>query len=109
MRQRTSLARALIGEPDILLLDECFSDVDVSTRERLLKLVLDVWQKLQLTIVHVTHDIEEAILLSRRVVLMGNRPGVIKQIFDIDFPYPRCIDDPGLIALKREIVGRFDG
>ena len=108
MRQRTSLARSLIGEPEILLLDECFSDIDISTRERLLKLVLDLWQKLGLTIVHVTHDIEEALLLSRRIVLMGSRPGRIKHIFNIDIEYPRSIDDPRLITLKKEITERFD-
>lgn len=107
MRQRTSLARSLIGEPEILLLDECFSDIDISTRERLLKLVLDLWQKLELTIVHVTHDIEEALLLSKRIVLMGSRPGRIKYIFNIDIQYPRSIDDPRLITLKKEITERF--
>jgi len=108
MRQRTSLARALIGEPEILLLDECFSDIDVSTRERLLKLVLDLWQKLGLTIVLVTHDIEEALILSQRIVLLGSRPGRIQHIFNVNLPYPRNIDDPALISMKKEIVEKFN-
>ncbi|MGE5341139.1 MAG: ABC transporter ATP-binding protein [Candidatus Omnitrophota bacterium] len=107
MRQRVALARSLIGEPEILLLDESFSDIDVLTRSKLLTLVLEMWQKLELSIVHVTHDIEEALLLGQRIALMGDRPGRIKHVFEINLPYPRDIHDPELLARKKEILEAF--
>jgi ABC-type nitrate/sulfonate/bicarbonate transport system ATPase subunit len=108
MLQRAALALALIGEPEILLLDECFSDIDVFTHTRLLKLLLDLWQQFGLTIIHVTHDIEEGLLLGQRVVVMGERPGKIKHIFPVNLPYPRDIQDIKLNYLKKEILERFN-
>jgi ABC-type nitrate/sulfonate/bicarbonate transport system ATPase subunit len=107
MLQRTALARSLIGRPEILLLDECFSEIDVFTRSRLLQMVIDVWRKLNLSVLHVTHDIEEGLLLGQRVVLMGGRPGTVKHIFDIDLPYPRQEHDPKLIQIQKEILEIF--
>ncbi len=107
MLQRTALARSLIGKPEILLMDEAFSDVDFFTRHRLLKLVLDLWKQLGLTIILVTHDIDEALLLAQRMVVMGDRPGAIKQVIDIEFPYPRDIRDPGMSGKKNDILDQF--
>lgn len=76
MRQRGAIARALASEPDILLMDEPFASVDAITRESLQELVLDLLTKKELTVVFVTHDIEEALFLSDRILVMKKRPGV---------------------------------
>ncbi|KRM30669.1 ABC transporter ATP-binding protein [Agrilactobacillus composti DSM 18527 = JCM 14202] len=84
MQQRTALARGLANNPDVLLLDEPFGALDMQTREVMQELLLKVWQTSPKTIVMVTHDIEEAILLANRVVVMSARPGKIKDIIDVD-------------------------
>lgn len=89
MKQRAAIARALANDPDILLMDEPFGALDMQTRGVMQELLLDVWQKSPKTIVMVTHDIEEAILLADRCVVMSSRPGTIKEIIDIDIPRPR--------------------
>lgn len=89
MKQRVAIARALANDPDVLLLDEPFGALDQQTRGIMQELLLDVWQKSPKTIVMVTHDIEEAILLADRIVLMSSRPGSIKEIMDIDLERPR--------------------
>jgi len=109
MLQRAALALSLIGEPEILLLDECFSDIDVFTRSRLLNLLLDLWKQLELTVVHVTHDIEEALLMSQRIAVLAEHPGTIKHIFDIQLPYPRNSHQKELNNIKNEILEKFNG
>jgi ABC-type nitrate/sulfonate/bicarbonate transport system ATPase subunit len=109
MMQRVALARSLIGDPEVLLMDEPFSDVDFFTRHTLYDLVLQLWLDIGFTMVAVTHDIEEALLLGQRVVLMGDRPGRIEEIFDVNLPYPRNVHDKDFIAQKRKILEHFDG
>ena len=89
MKQRAAIARALANDPDILLMNEPFGALDMQTRGVMQELLLDVWQKSPKTIVMVTHDIEEAILLADRCVVMSSRPGTLKEIIDIDIPRPR--------------------
>jgi NitT/TauT family transport system ATP-binding protein len=89
MKQRVAIARALAANPDVLLLDEPFAALDMQTRIVMQELLLRVWQKSPTTIVMVTHDIDEAILLADRTVVMSARPGRIKEIMDIDIPRPR--------------------
>ena len=89
MRQRVAIARALATNPDVLLLDEPFAALDMQTRIVMQELLLEVWQKSPTTIVMVTHDIDEAILLADRVVVMKARPGAVKEIIDIDIARPR--------------------
>jgi ABC-type nitrate/sulfonate/bicarbonate transport system ATPase subunit len=89
MKQRVALARALANNPEILLLDEPFGALDMQTRGLMQELLLNVWQKSPKTIIMVTHDIDEAIFLADRVVVMTSRPGSIKQIMDIDIARPR--------------------
>lgn len=89
MKQRVAIARALANDPDILLLDEPFGALDMQTRGVMQELLLDVWQKSPKTIIMVTHDIEEAIMLADRVVVMSARPGRVREIMDIDLPRPR--------------------
>ena len=107
MMQRVAIARALANDPDILLMDEPFGALDSQTRHTMQKLLLRIWEHDQKTVAFVTHDIDEAILLGDRVIVMTARPGRIKAEIPIDIPRPR---DPGIalepefIALKRRII-----
>jgi NitT/TauT family transport system ATP-binding protein len=96
MQQRANLARALAADPEILLMDEPFAALDAQTREFMQQELLKVWNQTRKTVLFITHQIDEAIFLSDRVVVMSARPGRIKAIFDIDIPRPRTLH------LKRE-------
>ena len=87
--QRVAIARALVPRPEVLLLDEPFSALDAFTREELQDHLLDLWADRRPTMVLVTHDIEEALVLASRIVVMRPSPGRVAQIFDIDLPRPR--------------------
>jgi NitT/TauT family transport system ATP-binding protein len=108
MQQRVALARALACEPRVLLMDEPFSAVDALTRTRLQELVLELWGRLGLTILFVTHDVDEAVFLSSRVVVMGGRPATFVRDMAIDLPYPRDTirtpEDPRFLASRHAIL-----
>ena len=89
MKQRVAIARAYAVNPSILLMDEPFGALDAQTRAQLQTELLETWQKEKKTCFFITHDVEEAILLASRVVVMSARPGRIKEVIDIDIPYPR--------------------
>jgi NitT/TauT family transport system ATP-binding protein len=93
MKQRVALARVLILEPEILLMDEPFAALDAQTREEMQQLLLRLWETLSHTIVFVTHDVREAVMLADRVIVMEKSPGRVKEWVDIDLPRPRDIDD----------------
>lgn len=93
MRQRVGIARALVMQPRALLMDEPFGALDAQTRLTMQQLLLDVWQTLKTTVLFVTHDIDEAILLADRVCVMTARPGRITRDIPITLPRPRSIDD----------------
>lgn len=104
MQQRVALARALANDPQALLLDEPFGALDMLTRETMQELLLGIWQKSPKTVVMVTHDVDEAILLANRVVVMSARPGRIREIIDIDLGTDREGDirlSPEFIEYKR--------
>jgi NitT/TauT family transport system ATP-binding protein len=108
MMQRVALARALANDPEILLMDEPFGALDSQTRSLMQELLLDIWQQSQKTVLFITHDIDEAILLGDRVYVMTARPGRIKEMIEIKIPRPRSVDlltSPEFIALKRRIMG----
>lgn len=110
MQQRVAIARALMGRPDILLMDEPFGALDAQTREVMHDLVLHVWGIEKSTIVFVTHDVEEAIYLADRVVLMAPRPGRIDSIHTVPLPRGRNQDmklAPEFLRLKRDILDRI--
>jgi len=91
MKQRVSIARGFANRSDILLMDEPFVFLDFQTRLKLQSLLLSLWQSDKKTVVFVTHDIEEAVLLADRVMIMSSSPGSIKEVISIDLPRPRDI------------------
>ncbi len=103
MAQRVSLARALANEPDVLLLDEPFSAVDALTRANLQQLVLELWQELKLTVLFVTHDVDEAVFLSTRVMALAGAPARVDLDVPIDLAYPR---DQVASREHREFIAR---
>jgi ABC-type nitrate/sulfonate/bicarbonate transport system ATPase subunit len=107
MQQRTAIARALANDPAILLLDEPFGALDNQTRALMQELLLDIWERERKTVLFVTHDIEEAIFLASRVVVMTARPGRIKADVRIDLPHPRRYTiktSPEFSALKARLT-----
>ncbi|HZU40371.1 MAG TPA: ABC transporter ATP-binding protein [Solirubrobacteraceae bacterium] len=89
MRKRVSLAAALINEPSILLMDEPFGALDVQTKAIMSNELLGLWEQTRPSVIFVTHDLEEAIALADRVVVMTVGPGTVKAVFDVDLPRPR--------------------
>jgi ABC-type nitrate/sulfonate/bicarbonate transport system ATPase subunit len=104
MAQRASLARAMVNDPALLLLDEPLGKLDSLTRLTLQGELVRLWQKRGFTALLVTHDVEEALLLSSRVIVLSDRPARIKASFDIPLPYPRHRDDGEIVALRRKIL-----
>ncbi|MCB1378088.1 MAG: ABC transporter ATP-binding protein [Alphaproteobacteria bacterium] len=110
MMQRVAIARALANDPDILLMDEPFGALDSQTRHTMQGLLLRVWEHSHKTVAFVTHDIDEAILLGDRVIVMTARPGRIKADIPITIPRPRDPSialEPEFIALKRRIINEL--
>jgi ABC-type nitrate/sulfonate/bicarbonate transport system ATPase subunit len=89
MQQRVGLARALVRQPEILLMDEPFGALDAQTRTVLQDELLNIWGRVKSTVLFITHDLDEAIYLSDMVVIMGRRPGRIKQVLEVKLPQPR--------------------
>ncbi len=89
MKQRVAIARGYALNPEVLLMDEPFGALDAQTRAQLQEDLLKTWEKEKKTVFFITHDVDEAVLLATRVVIMSARPGQIKEIVDIDLPYPR--------------------
>jgi NitT/TauT family transport system ATP-binding protein len=107
MRQRVGIARVLIMEPKVLLMDEPFGSLDAQTRTLMQELLLSLWERHQQTVLFITHDIEEAVLLADRVCVMTARPGRIKKSIEVRMPRPRSIESttsPEFNALRREVL-----
>lgn len=104
MRQRVALARCLAPNPRVLLMDEPFSSLDALTRDQLYGDIQRIFTQRRKTIVLVTHNIREAVCLGDRVVLLSPNPGRVRQVFDINLPRPRRINDPALANLAAEVT-----
>lgn len=104
MQQRVNIARALINNPDVLLLDEPFGALDAFTRSKMQSDLIDIWQKRHITMVMVTHDVEEAVFLSNRIFAMTPRPAIIKDIIPVDLKRPRLRDAPEFISIKEKVL-----
>lgn len=92
MKQRVAIARALVNEPQILLMDEPFGALDPHTRQKMQRHLMDLWQNIDITIIFVTHDMDEAILLADRIVALKANPGEIKEIIEVNLVRPRHPD-----------------
>lgn len=104
MAQRAAIARALVSEPDILLMDEPFGALDSLLRLRLQDELLRIWDRHNISIVVVTHDIEEALYLGDRVIVLEADPGRIRSVIETGLDRPRDRDDPRIVRLKRECL-----
>ncbi|WDP85753.1 MAG: ABC transporter ATP-binding protein [Desulfobacter sp.] len=107
MAQRVCLARALVGRPSALLLDEPFASLDTFTQAHIQEEMTNLWLSEQFTAVFVTHDIDEALRLGNKIVLLAGEPANVTQIFEIKEPYPRDRQDPTIKELRKKILDRF--
>jgi NitT/TauT family transport system ATP-binding protein len=108
MQQRVGLARALAVEPQVLLMDEPFGALDAQTRALMQEQLLKLWEEWRHTVVFVTHDIDEAIFIADRVVVLGVKPNSVRGVFDVGVPRPRSSEarlDPAYQALYRSLFG----
>ncbi len=103
MRQRVEIARALAANPDIIYMDEPFGALDFITRLKMRSDLIRIWQTEKKTILFVTHDIEEAVQLADRVIIMSQRPATIQQVVPVDIPRPRDLDSSGYLHTRDEI------
>jgi sulfonate transport system ATP-binding protein len=103
MSQRVAIARALVGHPEVLLLDEPFASLDALTRMRLQQEILRIWEAERTTVVLVTHDIEEAVYLADRVVILSSQPGTIRNILPIPLSRPRDRSDREFVRVRKSV------
>ncbi|MDA8227308.1 MAG: ABC transporter ATP-binding protein [Desulfitobacterium hafniense] len=109
MKQRVAVARALAYEPEVLLMDEPFGQLDAPTRGTLQKLLEDIWIRTRSTIMFVTHSIREALLLSDRVVVLSSRPGIVVADLLVDLPRPRDHWDPKFLDMQKQLAELLGG
>ena len=107
MAQRAAIARGLVGNPEILLLDEPFGALDALTRIQMQKEILEIWDRQKTTMILVTHDIDEAIYLGQRVIIMSARPGEIKEIIDVNLPSTKDRSSTEFSTIKNKIYKHF--
>jgi len=105
MKQRVGIARALAVDPALLLMDEPFGSVDAQTRNMLHDELLDIWTETEKTVLFVTHDVEEAVKLADRVVVLSNGPGTVAQVVDVGLDRPRSRTDAAFGEYQEQILG----
>jgi len=104
MQQRAAIARALANEPEVLLMDEPFGALDAQTRNILQDELLKIWEQKHITCIFVTHSVDEAVVLSDRILVMTTRPGRIKEIVPVDLPRPRRRTSPEVNSLRDRVL-----
>jgi len=107
MKQRVAIARALAMDPDVLLMDEPFASLDAQTRDLLLVELQLIWEKTKKTIIFVTHNVAEAVVLGNKVLVMKHRPSSIKKEISIEYRRPRLIEDEKLMKYQKEILAEL--
>ena len=107
MKQRVAIARALVMDPDVLLMDEPFAALDAQTRDLLLVEMQLIWEKTKKTILFVTHNVAEAVVLGTKVAVFSNRPSIIKKEFENNFPRPRVTGDELLLKLQQDVLAEL--
>ena len=116
MKQRVAIVRALANQPRILLMDEPFGALDAQTRARMQAHLLEIWRKIDITIVFITHDLDEAIYLADRILVLSAHPGEVQELIEVPVPRPRRIAQfvsPEFLATKARLeeliyIGRHD-
>ena len=108
MKQRVAIIRSLLNHSPILLMDEPFSALDMQNRHKLQEQLIGVWKRFENTIVFVTHDVDEAVYLADKIVIMGKNPGRIENVVEVDMERPRKRDSQEFIALQESIVENLD-
>lgn len=104
MAQRVAIIRTMIHEPELFLLDEPLGALDAFTRINMQEEILRIWQQNKHTMIMITHDVDEAIVMSNRVVILSANPGTIKNVIEIDLPYPRNRTDDNFNAYRNQIM-----
>ena len=105
MNQRVGIARALLMNPRVILMDEPFAALDAQTKLEMQEELVAIWQRIRCTIVFVTHSVDEALVLGNRIAVMSRRPGRIRDYFEFDMPRPRDITGPAFNDAKRRVLG----
>jgi NitT/TauT family transport system ATP-binding protein len=112
MKQRVAIARALANRPRILFMDEPFAALDAQTRAQMQAYLLDLWKNVDITVLFVTHDLEEALFLADRILVLGAHPGHVKEIIEVPLPRPRTRDvmvTPLFLECKRHLEDLIHG
>ncbi len=109
MRQRVAIARAIALDSSVLLMDEPFSAIDIQTKHTLQNDLIDIWNKTKKTIIFITHNVEEAVFLADRIILMDSTPGQIRRIFNVNIKRPRVSINQAFIDLANEIYEDLKG
>ncbi|MNW38792.1 Aliphatic sulfonates import ATP-binding protein SsuB [compost metagenome] len=108
MAQRVSIARALLRNPKVLLLDEPFGALDAFTRSHMQEALLDIWERNKTTMIFVTHDLDEAVVLANRIVILKPRPGEIRKIVHVDLPFPRKKASTSFQEIRYKVMSEFE-
>jgi len=106
MKQRVAIARALANQPRILLMDEPFGALDAQTRAQMQAYLLEIWRNVDITILFITHDLEEAVYLADRILVLGANPGHVQEVIEVPVPRPRSPEQfisPQFLATKKRI------